>query len=187
MDSKCESSCHCHNGDGDGSSVHIDGSAKRNGYGVGITVKSHFLAGFHIYRNVGCGASGEEGCDGTFLQAVQDQRIRILTDAPVNQNGIGYKVNEKHAANQKGKKFSVGSENIQSVGGYGVKYQAEDSKWCQVDDPADYQRSAVCNICKCFLGGVASAAEGKSKKNSPGKDSYIVCVYQRRDGVGNQC
>ncbi len=70
---------------------------------VGITVKSHFLAGFHIYRNVGCGASGEEGCDGTFLQAVQDQRIRILTDAPVNQNGIGYKVNEKHAANQKGK------------------------------------------------------------------------------------
>ena len=116
---------------------------------------------------------------------MQDQRIRILTDAPVNQNGIGYKVNEKHAANQKGKKFSVGSENIQSVGGYGVKYQTEDSEGCQVDDPADYQGCSVSNVSKDFFCGVICCTKGKTKKDGPGKDTYIVCIHQGRYRVGN--
>ena len=100
MDSKCESSCHCHNGDGDSSSVHVDGCTKRNGYGIGVTVEPHLLTGFHIYGNIGCRTSGEECGDGTFLQAVQNQRIWILSDTPVNQKRVCYKVDEKHAAYQ---------------------------------------------------------------------------------------
>ena len=77
VDSKGKSSCHCHNGDGDSSSVHVDGCTKRNGYGIGVTVEPHLLTGFHIYWNIGSGTSGEECGDGTFLQAVQNQRIWI--------------------------------------------------------------------------------------------------------------
>ena len=100
MDSKGKSSCHCHNGDGDSSSVHVDGCTKRNGYGIGVAVEPHLLTGFHIYWNIGSRTSGEECGDGTFLQAVQNQRIWILADTPVNQKRVCYKVDEKHAAYQ---------------------------------------------------------------------------------------
>ncbi len=97
---RVKSSCHCHNGDGDSSSVHVDGCTKRNGYGIGVTVEPHLFTDFHIDWDIGCRTSCEKSSQSTSLQTVEDQRIWILADAPVNQKRVCYKIDKKHAAYQ---------------------------------------------------------------------------------------
>ena len=157
MDTKCKGSGHCHNRDRDRCTIHIDRCTERDSYRVSISVKSHFLADFHVYRNVGGRTSGEKCSQRASLQAMEDQWIRILADAPVNEHRVGNKIDKQHTANQQKKQFTVSSKDIQSVCRYCVEHETEDTKWCHVDDPGNNCGKSVCNISKNVLGHVVGS------------------------------
>ena len=92
--------CQCHYGNGDGCTVHVNGSSQRDGYGIGILIHSPLFTGLHIHRNIGCGASGEERSNGTLLQALEDQRVRVLADTPEHDDRVGHKVDKQHGTYQ---------------------------------------------------------------------------------------
>ena len=85
MNAKGKGGCHRHDSDRDGSTVHVDRCTKRNRYRICITVKSHFFTDFHIDWDIGCRTSCEKSSQSTSLQTVEDPRIWILSDTPVNQ------------------------------------------------------------------------------------------------------
>ena len=72
MDAECIGCGKGHNRNGNSSAVHVDSSAQRNGYGVSILIKSPFFTGFHIYRDIRCGASRKECGNGTLFQAFEN-------------------------------------------------------------------------------------------------------------------
>ena len=78
-----------------------------DGNGVGIFVQSHFLADFHVDRDICRRAPGKEGGDRASFQTLENQRERVLADAPVYENRVGYEVDKQHRANQHGEKPSV--------------------------------------------------------------------------------
>ena len=67
-----------HSGDCNSSSCHIDSCAKWNGDGVSILVQTKILAEFHVDRNVGSRASGEECCQSAVFQAAKHKWVWVL-------------------------------------------------------------------------------------------------------------
>ena len=178
MDTKCKCCCHGHDGDRDCGTVHVDRSTERDCYRISITVKSHIFTDLHIDRNVGCGTSGEECGQRTSLQTVEDQRVWILADTPVNQKRVSHKVDKEHTSYQQSKQFSVSSEDLQTVCGYSVEYKTEDTERSHVDDPGNNSRCSVCDIIQYIFGHVICCTECKSEKNRPRKDADVVGIYK---------
>ena len=78
VDIQCMCCGKCHGGDCNSSSCHIDSCAKWNGDGVSILVQTKILAEFHVDRNVGSRASGEECCQSTVFQATKYKWVWVL-------------------------------------------------------------------------------------------------------------
>ena len=178
MNTKSKCSCHCHNCNSDSHTIHINSCTKRNGYRISISVQSHLFTDFHVYRNISCGTSCKESCQRTSLQALENQRIWILADAPVNQKRIGHKIDKQHTSYKKKQQFSISRKDIQTVCRYCVKYQTKNSKRCKINDPGYYHGNTICNISQNLLCHLISCTKSKPKKNSPHQDPYIVCIYQ---------
>ena len=67
----------------------IDGRTERDGNGVGIFCPVPFLADFHVDRDICCRAPGKEGGDRASFQTLENQRERVLADAPVYEDRVG--------------------------------------------------------------------------------------------------
>ena len=96
-----------HYRDRDRCSVHINRRAERDRYRVGILIKSHLRTGFHVDRDIRSRASREECSDRTLFQALEDQRERILADAPEYKNRVRHKVDKEHRADKHREQLSI--------------------------------------------------------------------------------
>ena len=61
------------------------------------------LRGTDVYKR----QPGKEGGDRASFQTLENQRERVLADAPVYENRVGYEVDKQHRANQHGEKPSI--------------------------------------------------------------------------------
>ena len=125
----------CHGGDCNSSSCHIDSRTKWNGDGISILVQPKILAEFHVDRNVGSRASGEECCQSTVLQTAKYKWIWVLAKADKCNQWIHNKCHEEHCSNQYTDQSSVSEKNVESLLRDSSEDQSHDTKWCAVDDP----------------------------------------------------
>ena len=133
----------CHGGDCNSSSCHIDSCAKWNGDGVSILVQTKILAEFHVDRNVGSRASGEECCQSAVFQAAKHKWVWVLTKADKCNQWIHNKCHEEHGSDQYADQTSVSEKNVESLLGDCSEDQSHDTKWCTVNDPFYCSRDSI--------------------------------------------
>ena len=179
------SGCKCHNGDGDSCTVHVDGCTKWNSNRIGIFIKSHFLAGFHIDWNICSRASGEEGSDCALLQTFEDQWIRVFANTPEYQDRVCHKVDKQHGANQNCQQLSVFGEDGKTIGRHGIEHQTKDTERSKADHPCNYLGQRFGYIVQHILAGLACCTHTDTDQNSPEQNTDVVCIYKGVDGVGN--
>ena len=176
-----------HDGDGDSRTIHIDGSAQRDGDGIHILIEAQLLAQGHVDGDVGRRAAGEESGQAGLLQATEHQRIRVAAQIEEHDEGRNNERHEEHGTHQQGQQLAVLGEDGQTVAGHVGVHQTHDAEGSQIDDPAHHLRHSVGSVGKELLGGVrADVLHGKAEHAGPEQDADVVAAHQRADRVGDE-
>ena len=179
--------CQRHDGNGDGGTVHVDGSAQRDGHGVHILVQIQLFTQGHIHRDVGGRTAGEESGQAGFLQAAEYQRVRVAAQVNEHDKGGNDQRHEQHGAHQQRQQLAVLGKDGQTVAGNVGVHQTHDAEGCQIDDPAHDLRNGIGGVCQKDLGALyADVLHGNAEHTGPEQDADVVAVHQGADGVGHK-
>ena len=130
-------SSQCHDGNRDGSTVHVDRRAKRDRDGINFLVKLKLLAEFHVDRDIGGRASGEERSDPAVFQAADGERPGISLQRDRCDRRTDDQCREQHASDQQSEQLSICCENGESALGDIREYDTADTERRKIDDPPD--------------------------------------------------
>ncbi|CAI0773257.1 Uncharacterised protein [Serratia marcescens] len=172
-------------GDGDRRAGHVDGGAQRDGNRVGVLIQVQLLAQFHVHRDVGGGAAGEEGGHAALAQAGEHQRIRVAADLPVNDQRVEHQRHQQHAAKQHHQQLGVAPQRAEAGFRQRGGHQAEDAERRTADHRAHHQRDRMGHVVDQPLGGLGSVAQRQPQTDGPGQNADVVGVNQRMERVGH--
>ena len=175
-----------HDSDGDSCTVHVDGSAERNGYGVVVFVQTELLAEVHVDRNVCCGGTGEEGGETALTDAAENEWIGILLQGHGYDERIEDESHDEHTADEDEEKLAVVGEDAHAAGGNRIIDKTHDTERSEADDPADSLTDGFGD----FPHHVGSRLTGvflqsQTDDDSPDEDADLVGIDERAYRVGH--
>ena len=173
-----------HDRDGHGGAAHVDGGAEGDGDGVEGLVEAEPVAQGHVDRNVGRGASGEEGRDAAAAQALEDQRIGVAAQEEGQHQRIDDEHDGQHGADQQEQELAVVDEDGQAVLGDDGEHQAEDAEGGELDDEAHGVGHHVGKVAHEFKGaGLGELLQAHAEDDGPEEDADVVGAGDGVDGV----
>ena len=186
MDAERVRSGHGHDGDGHGGTIHVDGGAQRNRYGIYVLIEAEFFAQLHIDRNVRSGGTGEERGHAGFLETTVDQWIRIAAQVDEDDQRSEYKHHEQHGADKQKKQRAVLGEGCETVIGHIGEHKAHDAERSEVDDPTNHLGYAVSHVGHERLGAFGGdGLHGQAEQAGPHENADVVAIDHGLNRIGH--